>query len=202
VEAIHYRRASGHAGADGGSTSDADAQPGNLDRGIRQTSQQAHHAPGLIDSRPAPDGLRSLRPPTVPAAFQLDANFPAAPLEAMQPARSVALNLQSEQHGVANVTFTDRAGQVHVTVRSSDPSLAQSLRSDLGSLAGGLDQHGFEVKLWNPSPGASAEREARVASAELSNHDDARGGQTRHRHSPEDAERRDRRQQEWNENLE
>jgi hypothetical protein len=140
----------------------------------------------------------SAKPAAMPAAAHLDAIPETTTPETNQPARSLALKIQTEDRGAANVVLTDRGGQVHMTVRSSDPALAQSLRSDLGSLAGGLQQNGFDVKLWNPSSGSSTSDDSRADTLELSQ-DDTRG--PRHRHSPDDAEQRDGRRGEWPEEI-
>jgi hypothetical protein len=77
-------------------------------------------------------------------------------------------------------------------VRSGDPALTNALRSDLGSLAGGLQQHGFDVKFWNRPSGSAMDGETRGNANEFSGQDDVRGHE-RHRHSPEDSGRRQRR---------
>lgn len=195
LQPIAFRRTGDHSDA-GGSSLSQDHASGNLDRGTQQTTPLG---PSVMAAKPAAESTLLSRPSTIPAAAQLDSAAPATPPETGQAARSIALKIQSDD-GAANVVLTDRGGQVHVTVRSSDPALTQSLRSDLGSLAGGLQQNGFDVKLWSPSPGASADSEGRGNSSEQSGQDDLRG-QTRHRHSPDDAEQRNRRQSEWNEEF-
>jgi hypothetical protein len=85
-----------------------------------------------------------------------------------------------------------------MTVRSSDPALTQTLRSDLGSLAGGLQQHGFDVKVWNPSSGSSSGDNSRGDTLEF-NQDDTRG--PRQRHPNDDAEQRGRRPSDWPEEI-
>lgn len=197
LQPIAFRRTGDHSDA-GGSCLGQDHASGNLDRGTQQTTPLSH-GPSVMAPKPAAEGTLSSRPSTTPAAAQLDSAAPATPPETGQAARSINLKIQSDD-GAANVVLTDRGGQVHVTVRSSDPALTQSLRSDLGSLTGGLQQNGFDVKLWSPSPGSSADSGERGNSSEQSGQDDLRG-QTRHRHSPDDAEQRNRRQSEWHEEF-
>jgi hypothetical protein len=165
------------------------------DRGMHQTPSfaPANWMAPRAGSEPAP----ATRTAAVPSAAQLDF---AAPAETGHAARSVALNFQSEDHGSANVILTDRGGQVHVTVRSSDPALTQSLRSDLSTLAGGLQQHGFDFKLWSPSSSGPAGAEARVHSNDMSDPGDFHG-QTSDRQPPDDNNPRHRRQNEWSEEL-
>jgi hypothetical protein len=172
-----------------------------LEQAPQRTTTQASFEPGVMQPALSPSVARSAKPSATPAAAQLDVVPPPASPETGQPARSVALRIPTGEGGAANVIVTDRAGQVHVTVRASDPALTQSLRSDLGSLASGLERQGFDVKVWNPSTGPSGDRETRAHSSELFGQDDARG-QARHRHSPDDAEHRNRRQSEWSDDIE
>jgi hypothetical protein len=187
---IAFRSAGEHPDTGGSSLGQGHAG-GNLDRGTQQTTPLSH-GPFVMNAQPRGEGVLSSRTPPAPAAAQLDAAAPDAPAETGPAARSVALKIQSEQHGAANVVLTDRGGQVHVTVRSGDPALTNALRRDLGSLAGGLQQHGFDVKFWNRSSGSGMDAEARGNSNEFSGQDDI-PGQSRHRHSPDDAGQRHRR---------
>jgi hypothetical protein len=190
VRTIAFRSAGDHPDTGGASLGQGHTG-GSLDRGTQQTTPLSH-GPFLMNAQPSPDSAPSSRMPAAPAAARLDAAAPDAPTETGPAARSVALKIQSEQHGAANVVLTDRGGQVHVTVRSGDPALTNALRSDLGSLAGGLQQHGFDVKFWNRPSGSAMDGETRGNANEFSGQDDVRGHE-RHRHSPEDSGRRQRR---------
>jgi hypothetical protein len=194
-----FGQASSDAGADTGSPGYS-AHGEGRDPLQQRTSPQLTFEPGVMNSKLTAEGGRSLKPAATLAAGQLEAVASPASPGASQPARSVALRIPNAEGGTASVVLTERAGQVQVTVRASDPALTQSLRSDLGSLAGSLEQHGFDVRVWNPS-GASADREARSDSSQLSGQDDTRG-QARQRHSPDDAEHRNRRQSQWSEDIE
>jgi hypothetical protein len=46
--------------------------------------------------------------------------------------------------------------EIHVSVRTPDTQLAQSLRQDLGKLTTGLDQGGFRAETWRPAPANAA----------------------------------------------
>ena len=190
-----FQRSPGFAGS-GDSLANADHPSGGFDRGMQQTAPLSQ-APGA--SQPLSTATPSPKPATIPAAAQLDGMAETPAPETNQPARSLTFKIQSEDRGAANVVLTDRGGQVHMTVRSSDPALAQSLRSDLGSLAGGLHQQGFDVKLWNPSSGSSTADDSRSDTLEPS-HDDTRG-HNRQRHSPDDTQQRGQRRGEWPEDI-
>jgi hypothetical protein len=49
------------------------------------------------------------------------------------------------------IRMVQRGAEIHVSVRTPDNQLAQSLRQDLGKLATGLDQAGFRTETWGPA---------------------------------------------------
>jgi hypothetical protein len=54
-----------------------------------------------------------------------------------------------------------KGSEIHVSVRTPDTQLAQSLRQDLGKLTTGLDQGGFRTEAWRPvAANASAQSNA------------------------------------------
>ena len=65
-------------------------------------------------------------------------------------AKEVAIRLQNESGETINVKLVDQGGQVQVTVRSSDPSAAASLREDLSSLTSSLEKVGWKSEVSLP----------------------------------------------------
>ncbi len=203
IRAVGSRKEEGHpdsAGSQSGQDHARGAFEPMLDRGAQPATLLAHSATGMA-SRPAADGAISFKPAHMPTAAQLDSVAPPTPPDAGQTARSVTLRIDSEDSGAANVVFTDRGGQVQVTVRSSNPALTHALRSDLGSLAGGLQQHGLDVKLWNAPANPARSTDTRAHSADLSGQDDSGNQPHQQRHSPGDADPRNRRRGEWTEEF-
>jgi hypothetical protein len=49
-----------------------------------------------------------------------------------------------------------KGSEIHVSVRTPDTQLAQSLRQDLGKLTTGLDQGGFRTETWRPAAAAQS----------------------------------------------
>jgi hypothetical protein len=49
------------------------------------------------------------------------------------------------------IRMLQRGAEIHVSVRTPDTQLAQSLRQDLSKLATGLDQGGFRTETWRPA---------------------------------------------------
>jgi hypothetical protein len=60
----------------------------------------------------------------------------------------------STDQGIA-VRFLERAGEVHVSVRTGDAEMAQSLRSGLNDLANRLEEGGIRTEVWQPGSNAS-----------------------------------------------
>ena len=54
------------------------------------------------------------------------------------------------------IRMVQKGEEIHVSVRTPDPQLAQSLRQDLGKLSTSLDQSGFRSESWRPVGAADA----------------------------------------------
>jgi hypothetical protein len=61
----------------------------------------------------------------------------------------------STDQGTA-VRFVERAGEIHVSVRTGDVELAQSLRGGLNDLTNRLEDGGIRTEVWQPGPGSNA----------------------------------------------
>ena len=81
-----------------------------------------------------------------------------------QSARQISLKLTGEDATKVSVDVTEKFGKVQISVRSADPDLTKSLRSDLGDLVGRLENKGFKTEAWVPAPS----RHVLAASAEQS----------------------------------
>jgi hypothetical protein len=65
-----------------------------------------------------------------------------------QPLRSVALEFTPDGAREVRVRLSERAGEVHVSVHSSDPSVTNSLRSGVTDLASVLAHAGYDAQTW------------------------------------------------------
>jgi hypothetical protein len=54
------------------------------------------------------------------------------------------------------VRFVERAGEVHVSVRTGDAEMAQTLRGGLNDLVNRLDNGGIRTEVWQPGSGSNA----------------------------------------------
>jgi len=74
-----------------------------------------------------------------------------SPGSQLQPARQISLKLIGEDATKVSVDVSERGGKVQIAVRSADPELAKTLRSDLGDLVGRLEGKGFKTEAWVPT---------------------------------------------------
>jgi|GEM_PF-2443768 len=103
-----------------------------------------------------PGPLRSEQPAEA-AAGNLERR-PAAP-----PPREISLRLSSRPRPEVSaetvaLRVVERAGRIHVSVRSADPALADSLRSELPALVKGLERGGFRSEIVEPGAPAPPAR--------------------------------------------
>jgi hypothetical protein len=54
------------------------------------------------------------------------------------------------------VRFVERAGEIHVSVRTSDVEMAQSLRGGLSDLVNHLENGGIRTEVWQPGSASNA----------------------------------------------
>jgi hypothetical protein len=54
------------------------------------------------------------------------------------------------------IRMVQNGAEIHVSVRTPDTQLAQSMRQDLGKLSTGLDQAGFHTEAWRPAAANTA----------------------------------------------
>ena len=101
------------------------------------------HTTGASSHTPAQE---KAAPATVPSS-----DIDELPALKTEPARDISFRVASNDSNAVEVTLVDRAGQIHVNVRSADPSLTQSLQSNVAELAGKLEQSGFRTETSIPN---------------------------------------------------
>jgi hypothetical protein len=65
-------------------------------------------------------------------------------------ATQISLQLTGEGSTKVNVDLSERAGKVQVAVRTADPDLTKSMRTDLGDLVERLESKGFKTEAFVP----------------------------------------------------
>ena len=71
--------------------------------------------------------------------------------------RAISLNLSSQDQSV-QVRLSERAGELHVTVRTPDAGLTHGLREGLSDLVGRLEHGGYRAEAWRPGGNDSSDR--------------------------------------------
>jgi hypothetical protein len=119
--------------------------------------------PAAVLSSPAPAVQIEPSGPAIsqPAAQDIPPAAHTAPVSdppeqpVAAPAQHISLSLADGQNQRVEVHLMDRAGEVRVSVRSADEGLTHSMRADLGSLTGKLNQSGYSTEQFAPA-GADA----------------------------------------------
>jgi hypothetical protein len=89
---------------------------------------------------------------------------PAAPLDeaaglpstAPNTNRDITIRIPDSNDQSTAVRFVERAGEIHVSVRTGDAEMAQSLRGGLNDLVNRLEDGGVRTEVWQPGPGSNA----------------------------------------------
>ena len=110
-------------------------------------------------SRPAPAYPPAITRGNTPAVMEV--NQDPAPVKSTPksetnlhtpapPTREISLRVADVDAAKVDVRLSERAGKVHVAVRTDDRELAKSLQSDLGELVGRLERKGYSTETWTP----------------------------------------------------
>jgi hypothetical protein len=75
---------------------------------------------------------------------------PAAPAQTAAAVKEIAVRIATPQAPAVDVRLVERAGQLQVSVRTSDGGLQTSLRQDLGSLVNSLERSGYRAETFLP----------------------------------------------------
>jgi len=133
---------------------------GTSDSGPRPQSQtETHTAPPARVERPSEI---------------LPAEAPRAPVSSP---REITVRLADLQQRATDVRFVERAGQVHVSVRTGDAEFARTLRSGLNDLMTRLDHAGIRAEMARPGSDASSFKNDSRSSSDQQNSSGSRRDQ-------------------------
>jgi hypothetical protein len=160
-------------------------QPDGLREPVRKPGVSAAGAPeSAVTARPATAAQplaatdarpRESAPDSPPAAAAEPASAPEAPKLAV--AHDIKLELAGQGDRRVEVRVSERAGDMHVEVRTLDTGLAGDLREELPALATKLEQAGFRAETWHPAGTAERQRSAEAALGAASQNSDRQPGE-------------------------
>jgi hypothetical protein len=147
------------------------AMPTAEARGAATAQNVIPGLPATAGSSTAPPGARDAKAekPTEGDAPQfLEPQSEERPTESV---RDISLRLTDKDQGSVQVRLSERAGELHVSVRTPDTGLTRGLRDGLSDLVGRLETSGYRAETWQPAGGNASN------SHDQSHDSSSRGGQ-------------------------
>ena len=86
---------------------------------------------------------------------QLNAPESEAPSRPGESVRDISLRLTNAEQGSVQVRLSERAGELHISVRTPDVGLTRGLRDGLPDLMGRLQVNGYRAETWQPGGNGS-----------------------------------------------
>jgi hypothetical protein len=80
------------------------------------------------------------------------------PSAANQPVRSLSLEFTPDGAGDVRLRLSERTGEVHISLHSSDTALGSRLHEGVHDLVGSLSNAGYEAEAWTPGQGQQQNR--------------------------------------------
>jgi hypothetical protein len=120
-----------------------------------------------------------------PARVEPVLEMPSAPAGS---SRDITVRVSDATEKPTDIRFVERNGEVHVSVRSADSEVAQTLRSGLNDLAGRLESKGIQTEVWRPgAESSSSPNDSHHSSADPdgSAHGGGQGGSQNGRRHPQ-----------------
>jgi hypothetical protein len=142
----------GHSGESGTPSSDQEKMGERFAK--LETLLPQTHAATADQPAPAPAGHAApVSPLSVAARMDQLQEAPPAPTSGNHDI-TIRIPDTTTDQGTA-VRFVERAGEVHVSVRTSDTDMAQTLRGGLNDLVSRLEDGGIRTQVWQPGADAS-----------------------------------------------
>jgi hypothetical protein len=136
---------------------DGEGAVGLLDH-VPQTVLSA--AAPAIEQAPAPAAVTTkVDAPCTSVPQALHTSEPVATAPAVPnttPVQEIAVRIARPEQPTVDLHLIERAGQIHVDVRTPDAALQVTLRHDLGTLAGSLERVGYHTDIFSPKDAVAA----------------------------------------------
>jgi hypothetical protein len=141
--------ADAHSGEGGGQSNKEKA--GDMFAKPETLVPQMHAA--VADQTPLPSNNHASSSPLSPAAHMDQVIEPSA--AAPKTNNDITVRIPDSTNQGTAVRFVERAGEIHVSVRTGDEEMAQSLRGGLNDLVNHLEDGGIRTEVWQPGSGAN-----------------------------------------------
>jgi len=158
--------AEGEGQSDKGKANDVFAKP--------ETSLPQMHTP-VADHAVIPANNHVSPSPLSPAAQMAHVIEP--PTAAPKTNNDITVRIPDSTDQGTAVRFVERAGEIHVSVRTGDVEMAQSLRGGLNELVNHLQDGGMRTEVWQPGAGSSSTFSQNDSHHPFADPDGSNGGQ-------------------------
>jgi hypothetical protein len=123
------------------------------------------------------------------------------------PVQEIAVRIARPAMPVVDLQVTERAGEIHVAVRTPDTSLETLLRQDLGTLTNSLERAGYRAETYVPSAHDEPVKTAASPPMDFGAERESSGPGSSDRHAGESSQGQQQRQrhnnpQNWNDEME
>jgi hypothetical protein len=88
------------------------------------------------------------------------AEEPTSPEPKTQPLRSVSIEFTPDGTQDVRLRLSEHAGDVHISLHTSDPSLSGRLNDGVKDLVDSLTTAGYDAQAWTPDQGRQNQRQA------------------------------------------
>jgi hypothetical protein len=128
---------------------------------------QANHSANAAPPFTLQDAARRTESPSTAPPDRGEAASATAPTsdllperaETTQPLRSVSLEFTPDGASDVRLRLSERSGEVHVSLHSSDASLSGRLHEGIHDLVGSLSTAGYDAKAWTPNQGRQSQQQ-------------------------------------------
>jgi hypothetical protein len=113
----------------------------------------AHAAPAEVTVRTpeTPAHPQTQSPPSTARSSDIEEPVPARDVQ--QPLKSVSLEFSPDGAGDVRLRLSEKSGEIHISLHSSDASLSSRLHEGVHDLVGSLSSAGYEAEAWTPGQG-------------------------------------------------
>jgi hypothetical protein len=139
-------------------------------RGAATAQNAIPGLPATAGASTAPQGARDAKAEKPAESDAPQLMEPQSEERTTESVRDISLRLTDKDRGSVQVRLSERAGELHVSVRTQDAGLTRGLRDGLSDLVGRLETSGYRAETWQPAGG-------NASNSHDQSHDSSRGGQ-------------------------